>query len=139
MYATLQDLIDRFGEREILLLTDRENTGQIMAGLVDRALSDGSAAIDGYLGGRYKLPLESVPVRLVRVCCDITRYYLYDDHPPEAVTQLYRDSMDWLRALAKGDVGLGLDGEGEAAVSEDLAQMESDGRVFGRKDSTGFI
>ena len=62
MYATRQDMISRFGEEEIRLLTDRDGSaGAIVDAVLDQVLADASAEIDGYIGGRYRLPLVTVP------------------------------------------------------------------------------
>ncbi|MFY2646294.1 phage protein Gp36 family protein, partial [Achromobacter insuavis] len=45
---------------------------------VDRALADARNTIDSYIAGRYTLPLSSVPQVLIRIACELARYYLYD-------------------------------------------------------------
>ena len=72
-YATQQDLVERFGEEELIQLTDREHAQLIVADVIDRALSDADAEIDSYLGVRYTLPLVSIPVLLVGVAANIAR------------------------------------------------------------------
>ena len=53
-YATLDQLTDRYTERLLRQLTDRAAppAGAIDAEVVDRALADTDAVIDGYLAGR---------------------------------------------------------------------------------------
>jgi phage gp36-like protein len=140
MYATRDDMIKRFGEEEIILLTDQDaNAGVIDDGVLNQALADASAEVDGYLGGRYTLPLPSAPAVLVRICCDIARYLLHDEHAPERIEKRYDDSVKFLKSLAKGEIGLGIPDEGDASPSNNTAQISSDGRVFGRRNSGDFI
>ena len=63
MYATLDQLTERFGERMLVQLTDRASppAGTVDADVVARALADTAAVIDGYLAGRYVLPLAQTP------------------------------------------------------------------------------
>lgn len=51
-YATQQNLVDRFGQVELVQLTDLENTGALNTTRLAAALADASATIDGYLAGR---------------------------------------------------------------------------------------
>ena len=53
MYASLTDMQRRFGEAELLRLTDLMGVGQVDEAAVTVALTDASSLIDGYLAGRY--------------------------------------------------------------------------------------
>lgn len=106
-YCTIQDLIDRFGEAELIQLTDRQRTGIIDDGVVSRAISDATAEIDGYLAGRYTLPLETVPAALTRIACSIARYHLYDARATEQVSKNYDTALSFLRSVAKGNIAIG--------------------------------
>jgi len=105
-YATKQNLIDRFGELELLQLTDRTHTPQttIDDAVVDDALNDVASQIDGYVGARYTLPISPVPARLTKVACDIARYYLFGRAADEVVRQAYEDGVKWLVEVSKGIV-----------------------------------
>jgi phage gp36-like protein len=138
-YCTSQDLIDRFGEQEVLELTDRNQTGVIDKAVLEQAIADADAEIDAYLAGRYKLPLGHVPAVLPRIACDLVRYYLYEDHSTEYVQKRYDDATKFLRSVARGDVNLGLSAQGSEATPAGNAQMETGGRVWDRNDSKGFI
>lgn len=108
MYATRAALIDRFGEAELIQLTDRERLGVIDDTVLDQAIADAAHEIDSHLAGRYTLPLATVPPVLTRVACDVARYRLYDDAAPEEVRNRYKDGVRWLEALARGTVSLGM-------------------------------
>ncbi|WP_036204735.1 phage protein Gp36 family protein [Marinobacter sp. MCTG268] len=138
-YASQADLVERFGERELVNLTDRSGTGSIDSSVLTVALEDASAEIDGYLAARYQLPLTSVPTVLVRVCADIARYFLHDDNQGDVVEARYKSAVALLKQLASGQVSLGLSDSGESPESNDGAEMQSGGRVWGRDDSKGFI
>lgn len=108
-YATQAQMIDRFGQPELIQLTDRDGSaGAIVAAVLDAALLDADEEIDSYLRGVRALPLASpIPERLVRVACDLARYHLYDDHAPEGVRTRYQDGIRWLRDVASGRASLG--------------------------------
>lgn len=108
-YATQAQMIDRFGQAELIQLTDRDGaTGAIVAAVLDAALLDADEEVDSYLRGVRTLPLTSpIPERLVRVAADLARYHLYDDHAPEGVRTRYQDGVRWLRDVATGKASLG--------------------------------
>lgn len=139
MYTTQQQMIDRFGQAELIQLTDRDGTaGAIVAAVLDAAGVAADAIIDTHLSGRYQLPLASVPTVLISIGADLRRFNLYDDAAPEQITKRYDEAMKLLRAIAKGEISLGLTAAGDAPGPAGTAQMESGGRVFDRAD-TGFI
>lgn len=108
-YATQAQMVDRFGEPELIQLTDRAGiTGAIVGAVLDAALLDADEEIDSYLRSVRTLPLMApIPERLVRVACDLARYHLYDDHAPEGVRTRYQDGIRWLRDVAVGKASLG--------------------------------
>lgn len=134
MYCTQQDLIDRFGEQEIIQLSDRANppSGAIDAAVVGQAISDASDEIDGYVGARYALPLPVQPSVLGRVACDIARYRLADALPTAEMRKRYEDAVQLLRQIAKGLVSLGLPAQDTPAPAVGKVLVESSPRRFSR-------
>lgn len=139
VYATAQDMIDRFEERELVQLTDRHDTGAIDSVVLEGALGDADAKIDSYLVGRYALPLAAVPKPLKLFACDIARYLLHDNHATEQVTKRYDDAIRFLERVAKGDISIGATAAGTPPAAVDGAQVESAESVFKRDNATGFI
>lgn len=139
-YATLQNLIDRFGEVELIQLTDRQNLGIVDATVVSRALSDADARINGYLAVRYALPLSvPLPTELERLACDIARYALHEERVTEIVGKRYEDAIALLRDVASGRAELGLNNTANKPASSSLAVMSANTPVWKREDSGGFI
>ena len=107
-YAAIADLIARYGEDELIQLTDRTGSGAVGTAIAQRALDDAEAEVNGYLAVRHALPLASVPPLLARITCDIARYRLWDDRASEEVRARYEDARRVLEALAAGRVTLGV-------------------------------
>lgn len=109
-YAQKSDLIERFGLRELVQLTDRTNVppSTVDDVVVDRALGDAASMIDGYLGKVYALPLVAVPANLVKMTADVARYYLHGKAADKdgAVARAYGEAVAWLRDVAAGRVNL---------------------------------
>jgi len=137
-YCTKQDLIDRFGETELIQLTDRPDpetgavTGAIVDAVLNPAIQDAKDEINGWLAGRYQLPLATVPEVLRRIGCDIARYYLYEQTVTDQVRKRYEDAVKFLACLGKGTISLGVDLEGQAGSDRPLPEMQSAPGVFGR-------
>lgn len=132
MYASVHDMINRYGETEMIQLSDRANTGLVDVVVVEAKLADASAEIDAYLQGRYDLPIVDVPVLLTRIAADIARYHLYDDRATEQVTQRYKDAVRFLESVARGTVHLGLGATAQPALITGGPEVATPGRVFTR-------
>ncbi|TCP88921.1 phage gp36-like protein [Rhizobium sp. PP-CC-2G-626] len=141
-YATKQDLIDRFGSKELVELTDKVNrpASTIDDTPVERALADAGALIDGYVAKLYRLPLSSVPKILTKTCCDIARYYLHgkaaDKDSP--VTAAFKQAETWLRDVSKGLVTLDVEGIAPAPAGGGSVKASAPGRVFTRDSLRNF-
>lgn len=110
VYATVQDMVDRFRETEMTQISDPTGAADGMDGdAIERAIADASAEIDTYLVSRYTLPLATVPRVLINVCCDVARYRLYEDRATEQVSKRYDDAIKLLTKLSTGQIGLGND------------------------------
>lgn len=118
-YATVQDMIDRYGEPEMIQLTDPDIVA-VLAPKAQRALDDAQAFADSFVGRVYRLPLagctkpapvpgdlgavqQVAPPQLTRVVCDVARYYLYSDLAPEHEVYLrYKAAERELMQIAEG-------------------------------------
>lgn len=131
-YATQQDMINRYGEREVRLLTDRDNLGAINAAVLAYALTQADAELDGYLQGRFSLPLASVPVLLVGIACDIARYRLAgtDIRETDPIRTRYKDAIKLLTSISKGELQLGLSAGGQTAPETGAVRVVEGDRVF---------
>jgi phage gp36-like protein len=134
-YCTRQNLIDEFGEAELIALTDRQRLGILDDAVLDRAIVRADRTVNRWLGGRNSLPLGADDV--ADLACDIARYYLYEDHATETVRKRYEDAIAQLKAMAKGEMGVA-NSAGTMAPAASGAEMESGGRIFDRADN-GFI
>lgn len=107
-YATLSDLQDRLGEPRLTQLTDRSDPplGLIDERVAQKALDDADAEIDGYLAGRYTLPLLPVPAVLRVHALTIAHYRLLGAAVDEAMREDYKAVRQYLERVADGRVAL---------------------------------
>ena len=102
MYATEENLVARFGQEVDQLKLMHASTSTA----VEDALQDATEEINGYIGGRYALPLPNVPSNLERMACDIARYRLYFQQPTDEVRQRYDDAISFLKLVANNKAHL---------------------------------
>lgn len=154
-YATVQDMTDRFGEQEMIQLTDPE-LAQVQTARIELKLDDAHALADSHLSRVYRLPLTGcaapdpdhpgqtlrvAPRQLTRIVCDLARYYLYDDLAPEAeVYRRYKQAVTELEGIAAGRVRL------QCPLGEDPGRPTAVGpaagdtwHVFARRTVTGDV
>lgn len=142
-YATYTDMLGRFGAVELLQLTDIDPDAPITEpdqDMVGEALGDASELVNGYVSGRYAVPLSPVPDPVHRWTCDIARYYLHRDQAPDRIRKAYEDAVAALKDVAKGVITL--QAEGVPAPSGDLsgapAQSAGPRRVFSAGGMRGY-
>lgn len=134
VYATKQQMIDQYGEDDMIDLTDRADppVGEINDTVLDQALVNASAVIDGYIGRRYNLPLASVPALLVPVCLKIVFYNLHRGRHTDEVRKEYEDAVSVLNKISSGDVVLDVGGKEPASAPAQVVTDAVD-RSFSRK------
>ena len=140
-YASQEQLEDRFGERLLIQLTDRSTvpTGVIDPAVVARALADTDAVIDGYLAGRYALPLAETPPLLADLAQAIAIYKLHPFAPDAKIEQDYKDAIATLNRIATGTVRLELAGvEPESSGAAGVETIDRE-RPLTPENLKGFI
>jgi phage gp36-like protein len=104
-YITLDDLVARYGEREMLDTADRDGDGTPDPVVLDAAIGDAGRDVDGQIGGRYHVPLADPPELVRRLACQLARYYLHFQ-PPEHVRAGYKDALAQLADIRDGRVAI---------------------------------
>lgn len=139
-YATTQDLVDRFGERELIQLTGRPEDDdaftEVVAARAEQALADASAEIDASLRPRYRVPVADGRGQLVALACDLARYRLMlggARQPTEQAQQAAQAARSLLMALRKGEAALDLEPAAAHAPAAD-ARLAGPAR-FASRDS----
>lgn len=165
-YATVTDLINQFGAEEMAqradrglprlvtpeLLTaaaagddlsayteDEQAAVTVAIALIESKLLDAVSTANGFLASRYTVPLITVPRLVMTNVCDLARYSLHDDMATETITNRYNDALKIFKCISKGEVNLGVDDSGNKPKTNDSAQMNSGGRVFGRESGRDYI
>lgn len=140
-YISQEQLENRYGAQTVAKLTDRAvpSTGLLDAGVLAQVLADTDAMIDGFLQGRYDLPLAAVPALLTDLAAPIAFYKLHRQSAPDKVRQDYEDARRDLSAIALGTIRLSVAGAEPTATSSGGVRTNSPERPFTVDSMKGFI
>lgn len=130
-YATVQDMIDSFTQKEVLQLSNVGGTAgatTINEVKLGRALDWATDVANSNLKGRAPLPLDPVPPLIRDIVCDLARYRLDQLQPREDVRKRYEDAMRQLKDIRTGQLDLGLTAADEpVAVAEESGPLIDEG------------
>lgn len=116
MYCTLYDIKKQVQEATLIEITDDSLSGQINTDVVNETLSYADTLVDGYLRGRYTLPLQSIPEIIRVIAVDLAIYRLYSRRfhtdMPDSINDKYKNAIKLLEQIQKGIVSLGIEAEG---------------------------
>ena len=138
-YCAQSDILEQISETELIHLTDDADAGVVDESVLERAIADADAEIDGYCGDRYSVPFTDVPDMIRKLSVDIAVYNLFSRRQgaPEGRKQRYDDAIRFLERVADGKASVpGVTGTTESA--SDRVSLSSATRVFSRDNLEGF-
>ncbi|MDO4434847.1 MAG: DUF1320 domain-containing protein [Cardiobacteriaceae bacterium] len=99
---TRDDLTKRFGEAELIRLTDREHYQHINEDVLKAAILDAEAEAKSYLraAGLSDAIVHTAPILKIKVC-DMARYYLHQDGVTTVVEARYQQAISFLKEVVK--------------------------------------
>lgn len=116
---------------------------ELVGPIIDAAIADADAEIDGYLAKRYAVPFSPVPRVLNKFSKDIAVYNLFSrmgiDESSEEKTYLnrYNAAIKFLTLVAEGKVSIGADNEDPASAASSGFAIKSNPRLFSREQLGG--
>ncbi|HHR0444921.1 TPA: gp436 family protein [Pseudomonas aeruginosa] len=118
----------------VQLSSDDPAAQQPDEGVIEDAVRQAEELVDGYLRGRYSLPLDPVPTVLRDAVVYLARHWLYQRRPegaiPDAVTDSRKDTVKLLESIRDGVVTLGMP-TGEAAPEPGEFKVRARRQHFG--------
>jgi phage gp36-like protein len=141
-YCTIDDIKAQLDERDLVQLTDDRDAGIVDAAVVDRAIADADAEINGYLGARYAVPLDPVPAVIGKYAVDMAVYHLESRRrgASEHRKERYDAALKFLTKVGEGKLTLGIDDPEATPRESEAPAMASTNpeRVFSRDTMKGF-
>lgn len=121
-YATQQDFIDSFGEREVIMLTNlfAPTATAINTAKLTQCQEDAKALIDGMISTcstvAAQMPFATVPPLLRTFELAICRYMMDSLQAREDVRKRYEDAIKQLTLIGQCKMSLGLSGADPAVT-----------------------
>lgn len=107
-YTTATELATRYGPELLIRLTDRAEpaAGVMDQAVVEAAIAEADALIDGYLAKRYALPLSTTPSLIGTLSRQIAVHVLHPWQPDEKIEKDHAAALRQLQDLARGLITL---------------------------------
>jgi len=113
MYCTLYDIKQQVPENTLIEITDDVQANEINTVIIDEAILYSETLIEGYLRGRYTLPLTTIPVLIKIISSDLTVFRLYSRRfqadMPASIDDKYKNSIKLLEQIQKRIISLGIE------------------------------
>lgn len=138
-YCREDQLVSKFGEAEIIVLTDHDNVGVINAETLAAAQAAADSDIDKRLRMRgWPVPLATVTPDIVAIALDMTRFYLYSEQELEIVTNAYKRRIKELDDYVAGRLLLDIGSPEQQQSSAGDVDFIAGESVFGKAAMQGF-
>ncbi len=137
MYCTRDDIAELIPERTLTQLSNDDPKATLPNWeIVDRSIRFATNSINGFLRGRYTLPLPAVDELVKEWTTFIARWWLYNRRPdgkelPHAVVVSYDNAIASLKLVQSGKLNLG---DGSVDGSNAGSATGAGGSVSGNGD-----
>ena len=109
-YCTIEDIETQTSTPTLIQLSSDNGQEEVNRAVVEEAIIYSSTLIDGYLRGRYSLPLDAHFPLLRILAIDLSIYRLYSrrmrNEMPEVIQKNYDNAISTLRDIQKGVITL---------------------------------
>jgi len=109
-YCTIEDIETQTSTPTLIQLTSDDGQEEVNRVVALEAILYSSTLIDGYLRGRYTLPLNTHFPLLRILAIDLSIYRLYSrrmrNEMPEVIETAYKNAISTLRDIQKGVITL---------------------------------
>ncbi len=109
-YCTIEDIEAQTSTPTLIQLSSDNGQEEVNRVVVEEAIIYSSTLIDGYLRGRYSLPLDAHFPLLRILAIDLSIYRLYSrrmrNEMPEVIQKNYDNAISTLRDIQKGVITL---------------------------------
>lgn len=124
-------------------IEDPAEREELVSPIIDAAIADADAEIDGYLAKRYAVPLSPAPKVINKFSKDIAVYNLFSrigiDESTDQKTYLnrYNAAIKFFELVADGKVSIGTEADDPASAAATGFSAKSNTRLFTRGSMRG--
>ena len=146
MYCSVEDIEKQITHETLVQLTNDNSLPEVDEAVTFEAILYSSTLIDGYLRGRYNLPLDThlSPIPILRIIAiDLSIYRLYSRRlqadMPESILAQYKETIKTLDKIQKGTITLELENSQETLQNNEyLTNKNSNDRMFSHEVLNGY-
>ena len=143
MYCSVEDIEKQITHETLVQLTNDNSLPEVDEAVTFEAILYSSTLIDGYLRGRYNLPLDTNLPLLRIIAIDLSIYRLYSRRlqadMPESILAQYKETIKTLDKIQKGTITLELENSQEALQNnESLTNKNPNDRIFSHEVLNGY-
>lgn len=108
MYCTLEDILQAIGENTVAKMSNDSTPTVIDKDVVNTLIANSTELINGYLRGRYALPLENSHKILNQINIELVKYDLYKrrEQVTDRMQEYRRELLTTLSNIQKGVITL---------------------------------
>ncbi|UVK85228.1 DUF1320 domain-containing protein [Pseudomonas sichuanensis] len=141
-YCNRSDIGNAIPELTLVQLSNDDPAAmQPNESVIEEAVRQAEELVDGYLRGRYVLPLDPVPTVLRDAVVYLARHWLYQRRPegtlPDAVKDSRKDTIKLLESIRDGVVTLGMP-SGQIAPEPGEIRVRARRQQFGDETWGGY-
>lgn len=149
-YCTAAEVIDMLKEDMLNVIIgdnyieNEDERIQAITPIVEQAIADADAEIDGYLAKRYKVPFEKTPQVINKFAKDIALYNMVSrkgvDENDREKTYLtrYNAAIAFLTKVAEGRISIGVSENNTEDAARIGFSMSNSPRLFSRGNMKGW-
>lgn len=138
MYCEKQDLINGLSDRAVTAFAKdaADDTELIIDARIDAAITKACDVTDGYLRGKYALPLANVPGIVKSLAVDLALYFLAsrkgirEGTPEENLRVKYEDAVRYLRDIQAGKADIGIPNDEGVSTPSTGATVSAPAKIF---------
>ena len=139
-YCAQADLLNVKTAAELAQIADLDNDGTADPAVIERACTNATDLVNGYVSPRYTIPLAVVPALLKTIAVRLAIYYLHMDRNSltEDINKQYDRDIAFLKMIGEGKASLGDPVSAPEGDASPAAQIEADDREFTREKMEGW-
>ena len=149
-YCTVAEVLDMLKEDMLNVIIgdnyieNEDERIQAITPIVEQAIADADAEIDGYLAKRYKVPFEKTPQVINKFAKDIALYNMVsrkgvneNDREKTSLTR-YNAAIAFLTKVAEGRISIGVSENNTEDAARIGFSMSNSPRLFSRGNMKGW-
>ncbi len=135
-YCTIEDIETQTSTPTLIQLTSDDGQEEVDRVVAQEAILYSSTLIDGYLRGRYTLPLDTHFPLLRILAIDLSIYRLYTrrmrNEMPEVIENNYKNAIATLRDIQKGVITLQSENDSLETASFNAEEYKTNKNIIDR-------